>query len=80
MLRLLCRDRPEGVDFKARIPNSRNMVVLREVIGAGSGKQLCHDVSVFEMALYKNNGRLYKRSIGYHSVYNGLVTPCLYSV
>jgi hypothetical protein len=39
VLQLLCRNRPEGVVFKARIPNSRNMVVLHEVIGADSGKQ-----------------------------------------
>ena len=43
VLRLLCRNRPEGVVFKARIPNSRDMVVLREVIGADIGKQLCKD-------------------------------------
>jgi hypothetical protein len=40
VLRLLCCDRPEGVVFKARIPNNHNMVVLRKVIGADSGKQL----------------------------------------
>ena len=39
LLRLLCSDRP-GVAFKARIPSSSSLVVLREVIGADSGRQL----------------------------------------